>query len=160
MLKFVVFALIAAFLGSSVSATEIVGRASVIDGDTIEINGIRIRFHGVDAPESRQTCLSASGKNYRCGQTSAAALDAFLAKSRPTACTPTGKSYDRTVGVCRSADGQDVSGWMVRNGHAVDWPKYSGGRYTAEQQSVEAAQVGLWSGRFQMPCEVRGARCD
>lgn len=52
-------------------ASDITGRASVIDGDTIDIQGVRIRFDGVDAPESRQRCLTSAGEAYRCGQSMA-----------------------------------------------------------------------------------------
>ncbi|MDP9572384.1 UNVERIFIED_ORG: endonuclease YncB(thermonuclease family) [Agrobacterium larrymoorei] len=145
---------------ATASSGEITGRASVIDGDTIEIAGTRIRFDGIDAPESRQTCANPSGKPYRCGQASAAALDKFLSQSRPTTCTATGKSYDRVVGHCVRADGADVNAWMVRNGHAIDWPKYSGGRYGAIQAEAQAERRGIWSGSFQRPCVVRGASCD
>lgn len=145
---------------TSVHAKEITGRASVVDGDTIEIAGTRIRFNGVDAPESTQRCDDAAGKPYRCGRTSALALDAFLAKSRPTKCTATGKSYDRIVATCWRADGQDVGGWLVRNGHAVDWPKYSKGRYAADQRNAESGRKGIWSGSFQAPCAVRRAKCN
>lgn len=141
-------------------ADDIVGRATVIDGDTIEIGGTRIRFDGIDAPESRQTCQDAGGITYRCGQQSALALDDFLAASRPTACTPKGKSWGRIVAFCRRADGEDVSAWMVRNGHAVDWPKYSKGRYAGEQREAEASGAGMWVGRFERPCIVRKVRCD
>lgn len=75
-------------VASFAHADDIVGRASVIDGDTIEIGGTRIRFDGIDAPESRQTCRDAAGAKYRCGQQSALALDKFRAVSRPTICTP------------------------------------------------------------------------
>ncbi|WP_312417761.1 thermonuclease family protein [Shinella sp.] len=139
---------------------DIAGRASVIDGDTIEIDGTRIRFDGIDAPESRQICLDTAGTKYRCGQQSALALDDFLAASRPTICTPKGKSWDRIVATCRRADGEDVSAWMVRNGHAVDWPKYSKGRYAAEQREAQASGAGMWAGQFEQPCIVRKARCD
>ncbi len=154
------FLLLFGIASTAASAAEITGRATVIDGDTIEIAGSRIRFDGIDAPESRQTCENASGKTYRCGQASAAALDRFLSQSRPTTCAATGRSYDRIVGRCVRADGNDVNAWMVRNGHAIDWPKYSGGRYAADQAEAQAKRRGIWSGSFQPPCVVRKARCD
>ncbi|MDD1498820.1 thermonuclease family protein [Agrobacterium sp. CNPSo 3708] len=149
-----------AFTPSLAAPADITGRATVIDGDTIEINGVRVRFEGIDAPESRQICENAAGKTYRCGQVSAKALDAFLAKSRPTKCTATGASYDRIVGYCVRADGTDVNTWMVRNGYAIDWPKYSGGRYASQQAEAQAAHAGIWADAFDLPCRVRGTRCD
>ena len=64
----------------------IIGRASVIDGDTIEIHGHRIRLWGIDAPESCQTCPK-GGTDWRCGQQAALALDAHLA-GHTVACAP------------------------------------------------------------------------
>lgn len=153
-----------AIFASSVPAwalsSEITGRASVIDGDTIDIQGVRIRFDGIDAPESRQRCLTSAGEAYRCGKTSAEALDAFLAQSRPVSCKRTGRDRNRIVAICTRADGTDVNRWLVRNGHAIDWPKYSKGRYAAEQREAEASKAGMWAGTFEWPCVVRGARCD
>ncbi|TIT04649.1 MAG: thermonuclease family protein, partial [Mesorhizobium sp.] len=63
------------------------GVASVIDGDTIEIHGQRIRFNGIDAPESKQYCDDAKGFESPCGRRSAESLDSFLAASRPVQCT-------------------------------------------------------------------------
>lgn len=146
--------------GHRAEAGDFTGRASVIDGDTIEIRGQRIRFDGIDAPETRQRCEDASGRTYGCGKVSADALDAFLAKSRPTMCTTTGKNWDRLVGTCMRADGTDVNRWLVSQGLAIDWPKYSRGRYAREQAKAKAARRGLWAGRFEWPCVVRGAKCE
>ena len=52
----------------SVAGTDITGKPRVIDGDTFEIAGERIRLHGIDAPETQQTCKDNDGKEWRCGQ--------------------------------------------------------------------------------------------
>ncbi len=44
---------IALCLLATPALADVAGVASVIDGDTIEVHGQRIRFHGIDAPESR-----------------------------------------------------------------------------------------------------------
>lgn len=143
-----------------VKAAEIIGRASVIDGDTIDVQGVRIRFDGIDAPESYQRCADKAGRSYRCGKASADALDAFLAESRPIICRKTGRDRKRIVALCNRADGADVNRWLVANGYAIDWPKYSRGRYAAEQSRAQKAKAGMWSGSFEWPCAVRGARCE
>ena len=61
-------------LAPSVAVADITGPARIIDGDTIEIAGERIRLHGIDAPEANQTCLDENGKEWRCGQEATLAL--------------------------------------------------------------------------------------
>ncbi|MBP2534097.1 thermonuclease family protein [Agrobacterium tumefaciens] len=78
LLRISVLALVFLASISSVNAADITGRASVIDGDTIEIQGQRIRLHGIDAPESAQVCNRANGKPYRCGREAAFAMDSSL----------------------------------------------------------------------------------
>lgn len=60
--------------GSASAAEPIIGRPSVTDGDKLVIRDTRIRLHGIDAPESAQTCQDMAGKDYRCGQAAALAL--------------------------------------------------------------------------------------
>jgi endonuclease YncB( thermonuclease family) len=151
----------AALLSINVAAAQepIIGRASVIDGDTIEIAGERIRLHGIDAPESWQKCQDGDGGTYRCGKEAAFALERFLAASRPTRCETVERDrYKRLVGVCFRADGQAVNHWLVANGYAVDWEKYSMGAYAAALDKARTSGVGIWRGEFQLPCEARAER--
>jgi hypothetical protein len=112
----------------------LIGQASVIDGDTLEIHGTRIRLWGIDAPESSQLCRNDESLQYRCGAKAANELDAFIAR-RPVDCSPVGlDQYRRTVAVC-SIDGVDVAEWLVRNGLALDWPRYSKGKYDRAQRT-------------------------
>ncbi|TGT92395.1 thermonuclease family protein [Mesorhizobium sp. M8A.F.Ca.ET.161.01.1.1] len=134
----------------------LVGVASVIDGDTIEVHGQRVRFNGIDAPEAKQYCDDAKGLEYPCGRRSADALDAFLAASKPVKCAfVTWDRYGRFVGDCMRADGTSVAPWMVEHGQALDWPKYSNGAYATQQAKAEASKVGLWAGSFQAPWDWR-----
>jgi endonuclease YncB( thermonuclease family) len=93
-------------------AETIIGQASVIDGDTIEIHGQRIRLSGIDAPESDQLCRGDDSLQYRCGAKAANALDDHIA-GRPVSCEGIGTDqYGRVVAVC-SVDGEDVGGCLV-----------------------------------------------
>lgn len=140
---------------------EIMGTASVVDGDTIEIHGQRIRFNGIDAPESRQLCKDSTGVDYPCGRRAAEALDTFLAASRPVQCNfVSWDRYHRFVGDCRRADGASVASWMVEHGQALDWPRYSHGAYAELQTQAKAAKVGLWVGEFEAPWDWRAGHSN
>ncbi|RWB31820.1 MAG: thermonuclease family protein [Mesorhizobium sp.] len=137
------------------------GRASVIDGDTVEIAGQRIRFNGIDAPEGRQYCDDAKGFEYPCGRRAAHALDKFLATSRPLHCSFVGRDpYGRLVGNCDRADGRSVQKWLVEQGYALDWPRYSNGAFAPEQATAKAAHRGLWQGRFDQPWDWRATNAE
>ena len=97
--------------GIPVQAEPIEGIASVVDGDTLKIHGTGIRLHGVDAPESGQSCRAADGKSWRCGQRAALALSDRLGRKRVT-CTELDKDrYGRIVSVCRADVPISTNGW-------------------------------------------------
>jgi len=129
---------------------DLFGQASVVDGDTLEIHGTRIRLWGIDAPETTQLCRGDDSLPYRCGAKAANDLDAFIAR-RPVSCTPISlDQYGRTVATC-TVDGADLGQWLVSNGLALDWPNYSKGMYGAVQHEAELAGRGIWSGSYVQP---------
>ncbi len=131
----------------------IAGVASVIDGYTIEINGTRIRLHGIDAPESRQECLLADRTPWRCGQQSAFALAERIGRAA-IRCQPRDKDrYGRVVAVCFKAS-DDLNRWMVANGWAVAYRNYSLD-YVADEDRARRGRLGMWSGTFDMPWDWR-----
>lgn len=143
------------------SPPPIAGVASVVDGDTIEIHGQRIRLNGVDAPESKQYCDDAKGFEYPCGRRATEALKAFLTTSKPVHCSfVSWDRYDRFVGDCQRSDGAGLSAWMIEHGQALDWPRYSHGAYALQQVKAEAAKVGMWAGKFKAPWEWRAEHAD
>ncbi|MEN2982751.1 MAG: thermonuclease family protein [Thermus sp.] len=88
------------------------GQASVVDGDTLETHGVRVRLWRIDAVESSQTCLDASGRPWPCGRRAAFALADFIGKS-PVSCLPKDRDrYGRVVAVC-SVRGVELNRWLV-----------------------------------------------
>ncbi|OKO72859.1 thermonuclease family protein [Bradyrhizobium sp. AS23.2] len=142
-------------LVTAAAASEpITGRASVIDGDTLEIHGTRVRLWGIDAPESNQLCRDDDAKHFRCGAKAANDLDSFIV-GRPVKCVEVDRDrYGRSVGVC-TVNNTDLADWLVRNGLAFDWPQYSKGAYAEVQREAEQNERGLWTGSFVKPWQFR-----
>lgn len=133
--------------------TPIAGRASVIDGDTIDVHGQRIRLHGIDAPESAQTCSNERGSAYRCGQRAALVLTSKVGDS-PLTCEPRDMDrYQRIIAVCRIGS-EDLNAWLVSVGWATAYRRYSTD-YVAAEEAARAAKRGLWAGTFTAPEEWR-----
>ncbi len=131
---------------------DINGQPRVIDGDTLEIAGQRIRLHSIDAPERRQLCRR-DGEPWQCGMDATRALKAFLG-SRPVSCEELGRDrYRRVVAKC-AVNGADIGEWMVSRGWAVAYYLYSY-EYSRAEQHAKSARQGVWSGGFEKPWEWR-----
>lgn len=142
--------LVLAIAGSVARADDLTGQASVIDGDTIEIHGTRIRVFGIDAPEADQLCRNEQSDLYRCGQRASNALSDYIAR-RLVSCVEVNRDrYRRSVSVCTVA-GMNIADWLVRNGLALDWPQYSKGGYAAAQSEAKQMERGMWAGSFKEP---------
>jgi endonuclease YncB( thermonuclease family) len=149
-LRAVVAAFIVLSTGYLAVAEGLVGQASVIDGDTLEIHGQRIRLWGIDAPESTQFCRGSDSLPYRCGSKAANDLAAFIARRSVLCVAVSLDQYGRSVATC-SVDGVDLADWLVRGGLALDWPQYSKGKYVAVQRDAEHAGRGMWAGSYVEP---------
>lgn len=131
---------------------DVVGVARIIDGDTIDIAGTRIRLAGIDAPESDQTCTDAGNRAWPCGRTATHVLIEHLA-GRPLTCQASGLDrYRRVLAVCALPDGSDVNAWMVQQGWAL---AYYSDAYRTEEAQAEAGRRGIWAGSFMPPWEWR-----
>jgi endonuclease YncB( thermonuclease family) len=142
--------LMSLLLSGSAMADDLAGQASVVDGDTLEIHGRRIRLWGIDSPESSQLCRGEDSSQYRCGAQAANDLNAFIAR-RPVNCSPVNiDQYGRTIATC-SVGSTDLGEWLVRKGLALDWPQYSKGRYAAAERDADRSGRGIWAGSYVEP---------
>ncbi|MCE6958335.1 thermonuclease family protein [Cereibacter sphaeroides] len=148
-------AFLVALTPAQAAPSGIAGVASVIDGDTIEIRGSRIRLHGIDAPESRQLCTTNSGQAWRCGQKAALALSDRIGRRTVSCDVRDTDRYGRAVAVCVQ-EGEDLNRWMVAEGWAVAYRRYSTD-YVGAEAEASRSERNIWSGSFDMPWDWRHA---
>jgi endonuclease YncB( thermonuclease family) len=133
--------------------TTLAGPAVIVDGDTIDISGQRLRLEGIDAPETAQTCATANGGTWDCGREAARVLRVLLANAE-VACDSRGNDkYGRMLATCFS-DGKDVNATMVKTGYAWAFVKYSS-TYREEEKAAQAGRQGVWQGHAIPPWEYR-----
>ena len=133
-------------VAATVAGAGISGVPSVTDGDTLRIGPERIRLHGIDAPESAQSCR-AGGKTWACGEVATRALRERIGR-RPVECSERDRDrYGRIVAVCR-VGGADLNAWMVAQGWAVAYRKYSTDYVSQETAAKAASDVG--------DCRIKG----
>lgn len=121
----------------------VAGPAKIIDGDTLDVVGQRVRLEGIDAPEAGQTCARRLIGTWNCGAASSKAL-ASLINGRDVQCESHGRDkYGRMLGICYVA-GLDLNERMVRDGYAWAFVKYSA-RYAHTEQAARAEKRGIFS---------------
>lgn len=135
------------------SVRALSGVVHVIDGDTLEIAGVRVRLEGIDAPESGQTCKRRLLGRWGCGTAATSAL-VRLVQGHDVRCEPRGTDkYGRTLGIC-FASGRDINAAMVRQGHAWAFVRYSKA-YVAEEKAAKAERLGIWQAATETAWDYR-----
>ena len=134
---------------------DITGKPRIIDGDTIEIAGQRIRLYGIDAPESNQTCV-ADDKRWPCGTNATLALSGMISTNWVSCRERDRDQYGRIVAVCHlaGAEGPDVNAMMVSEGWALAYRRFSTD-YVEEETGAQRARKGVWRGDFIRPWDWR-----
>ena len=147
--KFILFSLSSLFLFSN---NLFASHVTVIDGDTIRLGDVKIRFSGIDAPEINQTCVASEGK-VACGKISRDLLIEKVTNNK-ISCTDEGKDfYGRVLGEC-FVNGESLSSYLVREGFAFAYRKYSN-KYIEDEEYAKFNKLGMWSMEFQYPWDYR-----
>lgn len=156
MIRYAVIAL--ALLATPAMAAKndppIVGKISKVhDGDTFFVNGIKIRLHGVDAPEAKQTCAWRNGVKVLCGKVAAERLKGLIGE-KPVTCQKTGVSFERMTARC-SVDSEgkplDLGSHLVYLGFAWADPRYATQNEVNDMIASQRARRGLWDNGHDDP---------
>ena len=136
--------------------TGLLADVRIVDADTIEISGKKIRLAGIDSPERSQTCEDQDGIKYGCGGQATQALRG-LVNSMPAEivkCEHIDKDkYGRLIGVCKIGE-VNINAWLVENGWALAYRNFSE-KYVENEQIAERNKAGIWNGRFVVPWKWR-----
>lgn len=132
-------------------SVQIRGKARAMDGDSVRIGRQEIRLWGIDAPEFDQPC-ERDGRSWDCGRAARSALASRIDGRTIECVVRDHDAYGRAVSVCRVGGGRaTLNEWLVRQGWAVDYRRYSKGAHAAAQRDARTAGRGIWSGRFELP---------
>ena len=124
----------------------------VVDGDTIHLNGIKIRFTGIDTPEIKQTCIN-NGVKDPCGVTAQVILIEKIGDNK-VECISEGKDqYKRTLAEC-FVNNESLSSYLVRSGYAFAYRRYSK-KFVPDEDYARINTIGMWSMKFDYPWEYR-----
>lgn len=128
----------------------------VIDGDTIEVGEVRVRLHGIDAPETGQRCAIDQRSIWRCGEEAALRMRELVAGAVVSCAALDRDPYGRMVAICR-ARGIDVGKQLVEEGLAWAFRRFSSD-YVAEEEAARHARRGVWRTATDPPWVFREQR--
>ena len=140
-------------LPMSAAMADITGKPRIVDGDTIHIGDTKIRLHGIDAPEMKQTCRTSEGKEQMCGVLAKQALERLVKGQDVTCKGDTRDRYKRLIAVCYVGS-LNINEQMVTDGWAMAYRKYSKD-YMRAETFAKSRREGLWRGTFVPPWEWR-----
>ena len=124
----------------------------IVDGDTIVLNGEKIRFSGIDTPELKQTCMNGDQKVF-CGKLAKMLLVKKIGNKTPE-CIREGKDvYKRTLAEC-FINGESLSAFLERSGYAFAYLKYSD-KFIKDEEFAKKNKLGMWSMKFEYPWNFR-----
>ena len=139
-------------LGLLTCSISFAGSLKIIDGDTIILNGEKIRFSGIDTPELKQTCMQGD-LEVSCGMSAKMLLTEKIGNAIPK-CISEGKdAYKRTLAEC-FVNGESLSKFLVRSGYAFAYRKYST-KFIKDEKFAKANKLGMWAMTFQYPWDFR-----
>ena len=124
----------------------------VVDGDTIHLNGEKIRFLGIDTPELKQTCFKDDVKNL-CGVKAKQILINKIGNNTVECISEGRDQYKRILAEC-FVNNESLSSYLVRSGYAFAYRKYSK-KFIKDEDYAKANQIGIWSMKFEYPWEYR-----
>ncbi|MEP2103405.1 MAG: thermonuclease family protein [Parasphingorhabdus sp.] len=128
----------------------------IIDGDSFKDGTTEFRIYGIDAPEYRQTCKDANGKDWPCGKSARQGLAAVLRNGSFNCEVRARDKYGRTIVSCASGD-DDLGARLVEQGHAMSSANFDSVIYGREEAAAEKAQRGIWQGSFEKPSSWRAS---
>lgn len=131
------------------------GRLTVIDGDTIDVGGVRVRLHGIDAPEIGQPC-AANGQTRDCGRLARDAVAARFEGAHARCTQVDTDRYGRVVATC-VVRSEDLGGAIVNAGWALAYRRYSMS-YDLDEKAAAVAGRGLWAFDVEQPSDYRAAQ--
>ena len=124
----------------------------VVDGDTIHLNGEKIRFTGIDTPELKQTCIKEGIEN-SCGATAKQILVNKIGNNNLECISEGRDRYNRTLAEC-FVNNESLSSYLVRSGYAFAYRKYSN-KFIIDEDYAKVNKVGMWSMKFEYPWDYR-----